>query len=58
MLVSFFKGFLLFGALLWYSIAMMTVINDYFRVEFNTYLKKEPVKSKVVAPSIAIPVKS
>lgn len=42
MLTSFFKGFLLVGVLLWYSIAIMTVINDYFRVEFKDYLNKHP----------------
>lgn len=41
MFTSLFKGFLLVGILLWYSIAIMTVINDYFRVEFNAYLKKQ-----------------
>lgn len=51
MFAGFFKGFLLVGILLWYSIAIFTVINDYFRIEFNTYIKKQPLSPAPAKPA-------
>lgn len=39
MIVTFLKGFLVVGLLSWYSIALLTVINDYFRAEFKAYIE-------------------
>lgn len=36
------KAFFLIGALSWYSAAIFSMINDYFRNEFNDYMKKIP----------------
>lgn len=58
MITTFFKGFLLVGILMWYSIAILTVINDYFRMEFNTYIKRQPLPPAAVVtenPTAAIP---
>lgn len=45
MLVVALKGFLLIGVISWYSVAIMSMINDYFRAEFKDYLKKNPITS-------------
>lgn len=57
MLISIFKGVFLIGVLSWYSIAIFSMINDYFRSEFNEYLKKNPIgshKADVIKHSPAI----
>lgn len=42
MIVVAFKFFVLIAVLWWYSITIFGVINDYFRKEFNEYLKHVP----------------
>lgn len=39
------KAFFILGALSWYSVAIFSMINEYFRTEFNDYLKKNPIDS-------------
>lgn len=45
MLAVALKGVFLIGVISWYSMAIMSMINDYFRAEFNDYLKKNPITS-------------
>lgn len=52
MVATFLKGFLVVGLLMWYSVAILSAINDYFRVEFNTYIQIQKM-SKASAPASA-----
>lgn len=45
MLAVALKGVFLIGVISWYSVAIMSMINDYFRAEFREYLKKNPIAS-------------
>lgn len=45
MLVVALKGFFLIAVISCYSVAIMSMINDYFRTEFKEYLKKNPITS-------------
>lgn len=57
MLAVALKGVFLIGLLSWYSVAIMSMINDYFRTEFKQYLKNNPIaspKADQMAPAIVI----
>lgn len=57
MLAVALKGVFLIGVISWYSVAIMSMINDYFRTEFKEYLKKNPIastKADHVLPAIVI----
>lgn len=41
-----FKGIFMIGIMSWYSAGVWKVINEYFRKEFDTYLKDETKKNK------------
>lgn len=43
MLIPAVKGIFLIGVLSWYSAALFAMINNYFRNEFQDYLKKNPI---------------
>lgn len=42
MLTTLLKGLFAFGISAWYSVAIMSAINDYFRTEFIVYMKNLP----------------
>lgn len=46
MIAIFFKSFMLFGVLSWYSAGIWDIINDYFRAEFQTYIKDDLYRLK------------
>lgn len=46
MIVVALKFFVLIAVLWWYSITIFAVINDYFRKEFNEYLRHVPSNSR------------
>lgn len=50
MLVVALRGLFLIGVMSWYSAAIMSMINDYFRAEFTEYLQKDPIPSSVAPP--------
>lgn len=57
MLAVALKGVFLIGLLSWYSVAIMSMINDYFRTEFKEYLKSNPIaspKAPQMPPAIVI----
>lgn len=58
MLIVAMKGVFVVGVISWYSVAIMSMINDYFRTEFKEYMKKNPIASPAKAdqksPAIVI----
>lgn len=57
MLAVALKGVFLIGLISWYSVAIMSMINDYFRTEFKEYLKSNPIaspKADQMAPATVI----
>lgn len=48
MLGLLLKSFFMIGVILWYSTGVWRVINEYFRKEFNQYLKDETEKNKYI----------
>lgn len=50
MLVVALRALFLIGVMSWYSAAIMSMINDYFRAEFTEYLQKDPIPSSVAPP--------
>ncbi|XP_016960851.1 uncharacterized protein LOC108031701 [Drosophila biarmipes] len=50
MVGPFMQGLFLIGIIYWYSKGMMSMINDYYRGEFQRKLQAEPSKPKAEAP--------
>ncbi|EDV48441.1 uncharacterized protein LOC6553851 [Drosophila erecta] len=50
MVGPFMQGLFLIGIIYWYSKGMMSMINDYYRSEFQRKLQTEPAKAKAEAP--------
>jgi len=50
MVGPFMQGLFLIGIIYWYSKGMMSMINDYYRSEFQRKLQAEPSKPKAEIP--------
>ncbi|XP_017007290.2 uncharacterized protein Xport-B [Drosophila takahashii] len=50
MVGPFMQGLFLIGIIYWYSKGMMSMINDYYRSEFQRKLQTEPAKAKTEVP--------
>ncbi|XP_043656747.1 uncharacterized protein LOC122622400 [Drosophila teissieri] len=50
MVGPFMQGLFLIGIIYWYSKGMMSMINDYYRSEFQRKLQTEPAKAKAETP--------
>ncbi|XP_017085046.2 uncharacterized protein LOC108117226 [Drosophila eugracilis] len=50
MVGPFMQGLFLIGIIYWYSKGMMSMINDYYRSEFQRKLQTEPSKPKTEVP--------
>ncbi|XP_017060679.1 uncharacterized protein LOC108101024 [Drosophila ficusphila] len=50
MVGPFMQGLFLIGIIYWYSKGMMSMINDYYRSEFQRKLEVEPSKAKAEVP--------
>lgn len=61
MIIIALKSVFLVGIMSWYSMAVLTMINDYFRSEFHNYLKENPAdayKSNTIQHTVQIPSKN
>jgi len=50
MVGPFMQGLFLIGIIYWYSKGMMSMINDYYRSEFQRKLQTEPAKTRAETP--------
>ncbi|XP_052848171.1 uncharacterized protein LOC128259677 [Drosophila gunungcola] len=50
MVGPFMQGLFLIGIIYWYSKGMMSMINDYYRSEFQRKLQVDPAKAKAEVP--------
>ncbi|XP_016990844.1 uncharacterized protein LOC108052855 [Drosophila rhopaloa] len=50
MVGPFMQGLFLIGIIYWYSKGMMSMINDYYRSEFQRKLQVDPSKQKAEVP--------
>lgn len=58
MIVVALKTAFLISIMSWYSLAIFSMINDYFRKEFNEYIKHDPVdgsKSNAIQHVVSMP---
>lgn len=46
MIVAALKFFVLIAVLWWYSVTIFSIINDYFRKEFNDYLRNQAIDGR------------
>lgn len=61
MIIIALKAVFLIGIMSWYSTTILSMINDYFRNEFNNYLKENPAdayKSNTIQHAVQIPAKN
>lgn len=61
MIIIALKTVFLVGIMSWYSMAILSMINEYFRSEFHNYLKENPAdayKSNTIQHSVQNPAKN